>query len=66
LSAGISGFSQLFVDQDRVVADAGHPLRPRQMASMSAFGTLGLGLGINMQYRTRRLLPQYAACVGIE
>jgi hypothetical protein len=50
LSAGIAGFSQLFIDQDLAVADAGHPLRSRQMASMSAFGALGLFIRVNMQY----------------
>src|SRR5260370_3578824 len=66
LSAGIAGFSQLLVSQYMAIADAGHPLRSRQMALMSAFGALGLCIRVNMQYRTRRLLPRYAVRVGVE
>jgi hypothetical protein len=50
LSAGIARFSELFVDQDLVIADPGHPLRSRQMASVNAFGALGLSIRVDMQY----------------
>jgi hypothetical protein len=50
LSVGIARFSERFVDQDLVVADPGHPLRSRQMGSLSAFGALGLSIRVDMQY----------------
>jgi hypothetical protein len=36
------------------------------MGSMSASGALGLGFGINVQYRMRRLLPRHAVRVGVK
>src|ERR1700732_3260887 len=58
LSAGIARFSQLLVSQYMAIADTGHPLRSREMASMRASGALGLDLGINVQYGTRCLPPR--------
>ena len=66
LSARIAGFSQLLVSQYLAVADAGHPLRSREMAMMSTFGALGLCIRVNMQYQTRRFLPRYAVRIGVE
>jgi hypothetical protein len=50
LSVGVPRCSELFVDEDLVIADPGHPLRSRQMASVSAFGALGLSIRVDMQY----------------
>jgi hypothetical protein len=49
-SARITRFSELFIGEDLVIADPGHPLRSRQMASVSAFGALGLSIRVDMQY----------------
>jgi hypothetical protein len=43
-------FSELFIGEDLMIADPGHPLRSRQMASVSAFGALGLSIRVDMQY----------------
>jgi hypothetical protein len=53
LSLGNRSFSERFVDQDLVIADPGHPLRSRQMASVSAFGAFGLSI-CNIERDTSR------------